>query len=170
MSPSQKTLTASCACGAVEFEAVGEPILCAVCYCDDCQAAARQIEALPHAGPVMDADGGSDFVLYRKDRYRCLKGAEQLKSHKLDAKSPTKRVYAACCNSALYLGFDDAKHWVSAYRGRFQGPVPPVQARIQTRFRPAAGALPSDAPSYAGFPPAMLFKVLGARIAMLFGH
>jgi hypothetical protein len=170
MAPTKPILTASCACGAVEFEAVGEPIGAAVCHCDDCEAAARQIEALPNAGPVQEAGGGSAYILYRKDRYRCLKGAEFLKSHKLDARSATKRVYAACCNSALYLGFDDAKHWVSAYRARFHGAAPPVQMHVQTRFRPTGAPALTDAPSYTSFPPAFLFKVLGARIAMLFGR
>ena len=34
---------AHCACGRVEFEAKGDPLAAVACYCDDCQAAARQI-------------------------------------------------------------------------------------------------------------------------------
>jgi hypothetical protein len=167
--PLKKTMTASCACGSVVFEAAGAPIVSAVCYCDDCQTGGRRIEALPNAGPVLDADGGSAYLLYRKDRYVCSKGAELLQSHKLSDRSPTKRVVAGCCNAAMFLGFDDSKHWVSAYRARFQDP-PPVQMRIQTRFRPPVGELPADAPSYPGFAPGILGKLLGARIAMLFGR
>ena len=168
--PPKKIMTASCACEKVAFEAVGTPIVSAVCYCDDCQEAGRRIEALPNAGPVLDPDGGSAYLLYRKDRYTCSKGAELLQSHKLSDKSPTKRVVAGCCNAAMFLGFDDSKHWVSAYRGRFQGDAPPVQMRIQTKFRAGTGDLPADAPSYPGFAPGLLGKLLGVRIAMLFGR
>lgn len=36
-----------CACGSVKLEAHGRPINSVVCYCDDCQEAARRIEVLP---------------------------------------------------------------------------------------------------------------------------
>jgi hypothetical protein len=41
---------ACCTCGKVELEAMGVPITSVVCYCDDCQAGAQQIETLPNAG------------------------------------------------------------------------------------------------------------------------
>ena len=63
--------TSSCACGRVRFEAVGAPILSAVCYCDDCQAGGRQIEELPSAARVLDADGGTPYLSYRDDRFSC---------------------------------------------------------------------------------------------------
>jgi hypothetical protein len=60
MSADPKSHTfACCACGSVELEATGAPIQCVVCSCDDCQQAARQIEALPNAHAVTDPDGGS---------------------------------------------------------------------------------------------------------------
>ncbi len=99
-------MIASCACGAVELEAFGKPIVSSVCYCSDCQKGAAQIEALPHAGPVRDPDGGTAYILYRKDRIACTKGAERLKSYKLKETSATNRVVATCCNSAMFLNFD----------------------------------------------------------------
>ena len=165
----QTQLTARCACGKVEMRAIGAPVARAICYCDDCQAAGRQIEALPGAQPVLDADGGSNFIVYRKDRYSCTQGAEHLQNHKLKDASPTKRVVAACCNSAMYIGFDDAKHWVSAYRARFEAGPGPVQVRMCTKFKPEGVTLPADVPNHAGYPPGFLFKLLGARVAMLFG-
>jgi len=66
--PPKSEMTASCSCGSVELEAVGAPIASVVCYCDDCQEGSRQIEALPNARPVQDPDGGTAYVLYRKDR------------------------------------------------------------------------------------------------------
>jgi hypothetical protein len=53
-------MTATCSCGGVELKAFGRPIVSNVCYCEDCQKGADQIEALPNAGAVRDPDGGTD--------------------------------------------------------------------------------------------------------------
>jgi len=159
--------TARCSCGSVEFEAIGTPITSVVCYCDDCQEGSRQIEAFPNAAPVRDTDGGTAYILYRKDRVKCSRGAELLKRHKIREKSATNRVVATCCNSPMMLNFDDSKWWISVYRARVQGDLPPLQMRICTRFKPENGDLPNDVPSYSTFPLKFLAKQLAARIAML---
>ena len=160
-------ITASCSCGSVELEAIGAPITSLVCYCDDCQEGARQIEALPNARPVQDPDGGTACILYRKDRIKCSKGAHFLQGYKIRDKSATNRVVATCCNSAMYLNFDSGPHWFSVYRARFQGDVPPLQARIQTKFKPDNSDVPSDVPSYSTFPLKIVAKLVAAKIAML---
>jgi hypothetical protein len=164
--PSKKHATARCACGSVELQLIGAPIVSSVCYCDSCQQGSRQIEALPDARPVLDPDGGTAYVLYRKDRMRCSSGAPSLREYRIKEGSPTSRVVATCCNSAMYLTFEKG-HWFSVYRGRLQGDVPPVQMRIQTKFRPDNVDLPSDVPSYPAFPVRFLAKLVAARIAML---
>lgn len=165
--PPKNDMTASCSCGSVELEVIGAPISSVVCYCDDCQEGSRQIEALPNARPVQDPDGGTAYILYRKDRIKCSRGALLLKSHKIREKSATNRVVATCCNSAMFLNFDDGKHWVSMYRARFQGDIPPLQMRICTKFKPENGDVPNDVRSYSTFPLKFLAKLLAARIAML---
>ena len=165
--PPKNDMTASCSCGSVELEATGAPIASVVCYCDDCQEGSRKIEALPNARPVQDSDGGTAYILYRKDRVKCSRGALLLKSHKISEKSATNRVVATCCNSAMVMKFDDARHWVSMYRARFQGDIPPLEMRICTKFKPANGDVPRDVPSYPTFPLKFLAKLLAARIAML---
>ena len=145
---------------------LGAPIASLVCYCDDCQEGSRRIEALPNGRTVRDADGGTAYVAYRKDRVRCTKGASLLQDHRLRETSPTKRLVAACCGSAMLLGFDDAKHWVDVYRARLHGHPPPLEMRVGTRFRPDGAALPPDVPSYEGFPVRFLAKLLAARIGM----
>jgi glycosidase len=45
------TRHSSCTCGRVRCQAIGAPIVSLVCYCDDCQEGARNIEALPNAAP-----------------------------------------------------------------------------------------------------------------------
>ena len=155
----------SCTCGNVEFEAAGSPIACAVCYCDDCQKGSRQVEALPGASGVQDPDGGTPYVLYRKDRFTCTKGDRHLQNLRLRETSPTRRVVADCCNTAMFLDFEKG-HWFSVYRRRFADP-PPLQLRIQTRFAP--GKVPDDIPAYSAFTPKLLAKLLLARLAMALG-
>src|SRR5215469_2347072 len=161
------TMIATCSCGGVELEAVGGPIVSAVCYCDDCQRGSEQIEALPNAGAVRDPDGGTAYVLFRKDRLSCSKGADLLRSYKLRETSATNRVVATCCNSAMLVNFDRGPHWVSAYRARFHGDLPPLQLRICTKFKPDGVVLPDDVPTYRGYPPKLIAKLLAARVAML---
>lgn len=162
-------ITATCTCGSVEVKAFGKPIVSAACYCDDCQKGAAQIEALPKAPAVRDTDGGTAYMLFRKDRFECSKGAELLKPHKLKETSPTNRVVATCCNSAMFVNFDRGPHWISAYRARFRGDLPPLQARICTKFKPEGVVLPEDVPSYRSYPPSFIVKLLASRIAMALG-
>jgi len=164
-SPKKRTI-AACSCGSVELEASGIPITSVVCYCDDCQTGSRHIESLPNAAPVLDPDGGTAYIVYRKDRIRCSRGAALLKSYKIRTESVTNRVFAACCNSAMFVNFDDSKHWVDVYRARLRGEVPPVQMRVCTKFRRAASEIPHDAPSYPMWSYRFLAKLLFARLAM----
>ena len=164
----QTSLTASCRCGAVVLEAVGAPILHAACYCASCQEAGRQIEALADAPPVLDADGGADYVLYRKDRVRCVQGGERLEVRRLKPESPTRRTVAACCNSAMFVDFTKG-HWVTLHRARLpQDGVPPLQMRVMTADRREGVVLPDDVPNYPGHAGKFIGKLLAAWVAMGF--
>jgi hypothetical protein len=160
------TLLASCTCGSTKFEATGVPIVTVVCYCGDCQAGSRRIEALPNAPPVREPDGGTAYLLFRKDRLTCVMGGEFLRDLRIRESSPTKRVVASCCNSAMFLNFERG-HWLSIYQARFEGDVPPVQMRIQSKFKPEGTVMPKDAPAYASFPFKFIAKLMAARLAML---
>jgi hypothetical protein len=162
--------TARCSCGNVQIEATGAPITSVVCYCDSCQEGSRQIEALTGAPPILGPDGGTAYILFRKDRIEYAKGAELLKGYKVDEKSTTSRVVATCCNSAMVMRFDDAKHWVPVYRARFQGDMLPVQWRICTKYKPENAEIPTDAPSSAMYPGGFMWKLLTSRVSMLFGR
>lgn len=162
--------TARCSCGSVEIEAFGTPITSVVCYCDSCQEGSRQIEALTKAVPILGPDCGTAYILYRKDRIKYSKGAELLKSYTIEEKSTTSRVVAACCNSAMVMRFDDAKHWVPVYRARFQGAIPPLQWRICTKFKPENAAVPTDIPSSPMYPAGFVWKLLTSKLSMLFGR
>jgi len=161
--------TARCACGAVVLRMSGTPIITAVCYCDDCQAGARQIESYCTAPLVKGPDGGTSYVIYRKDRVDCTSGQEYLQSYKLKPDSSTKRVVAACCHSAMFLGFDDRKHWVDIYRSRVDGAVPTPELGLCTRFKPIPAEGQTAVPGYPGYPFKFIARLLAARLAMWLG-
>lgn len=60
------------------------------CYCDDCQAAAAQIEAMPGALVFREPDGGAPLIVFRKNRVRCVRGEALLKTLKLREDSPRR--------------------------------------------------------------------------------
>jgi hypothetical protein len=148
----------------VRFEALGSPIVCAVCYCDDCQAGARQLEALGARTAFKDTLGGAPYMTFRDDAVRCVQGEELLHGVKLRDDAPTTRFIATCCQSPMYLKYAPG-WWVSMYRDRFGDDAAPVQFRSQTQH--AQAALPRDIPTYRNFPPALLLRLLKARLGML---
>ena len=158
-----------CACGTVKCVWRGAPIGTAVCYCDDCQAAARQIEALPSAPPVVDPDGGTALTLFHARRFEVMRGADQLNAHKLRPESVTSRMVAQCCNSAMYLAFDKGPYWVSVLRNRLEGELPPIEFRQLTRYRTSSLPFPDALPRSPGFAPRFVFRVLWKGLAGLFG-
>jgi hypothetical protein len=160
-----KHLSATCRCGKVEIEAVGPPILTGSCYCRSCQEAGRRFEQLASAPPVLDLDGGTGVILYRKDRVRCVMGQEYLEERRLRPKSPTRRVLATCCNSAMFLDFTKG-HWLSIFRNRFPTGAPPVEMRVMTKERRVGVELADDLPNYSGHSGKFMLKLIAAWIAM----
>ena len=142
------------------------PIASVVCYCDDCQAGAQQIEALPNARRVHEPDGGVGYLAYRKDRVRIRKGAELLRGYKIRQNSATNRMVAMCCNAAVILTFEDNKHWVDVYRASVIGNVPPLQMQICAKYR-QAGTLDMTIPTFSRYPLRLVAKLVAAKIAML---
>jgi hypothetical protein len=166
VSPKQHNhLSATCRCGKVELAAVGRPILGACCYCASCQEAGRRFEQLPSAPSVLTPDGGTDYLLYRKDRVQCVAGQEFLEEHRLKPESPTRRVLATCCNSPMFADFTKG-HWLTLYRNRFTAGAPRVEVRVMTRDRREGVALADDVPNSAGYPAKFMFRLIAAWIAM----
>jgi hypothetical protein len=158
-------LSATCQCGKVKFEAVGPPILTASCYCTSCQEAGRQFEQLASAPPVLDPDSGTSVILYRKDRVRCVMGQEHLEERRLKPHSPTRRVFATCCNSAMFLDFTKG-HWLSMFRNRFPTGAPPLEMRVMTKERRVGVELADEVPNYPGRSGKFMVKLIAAWIAM----
>ena len=161
----QKHLSEICRCGKVKLEAIGRPILTASCYCASCQEAGSRFERLPSAAPVLNPDGGTDYVLYRKDRVQCVTGQEYLEEHRLKSDSPTRRVIATCCNSGMFLDFTKG-HWLTMYRNRFPAGAPPLEMRVMTQDRRDGVALADDLPNYDGHSGKFMLRLIAAWIAM----
>lgn len=160
--------SAACQCGQVAFEASGDPIVGAICYCSSCQKAGKMFEELPGGTPVLDSDGGTDFALYRKDRMRCVHGGELLREHRLSQQAPTRRVVAKCCNSPMFLEFKGG-HWLSVYSRRFRPEDrPPVEMRTMTADRRAGVEFSDNLPSYAKHSGRFMWRLLWAWAAMGF--
>jgi hypothetical protein len=162
-----KHRSATCQCGKVKFEAVGRPILTGCCYCASCQEAGRQFEQLASAPPVLDPDSGTGVILYRKDRVQCVMGQEYLEERRLQPDSPTRRVVATCCNSAMFIDFTKG-HWLSMLRNRFPAGAPPLEMRVMTKERRVGVELADDLPNYSGRSGKFMLKLIAAWIAMGF--
>jgi hypothetical protein len=162
-----KHLSATCQCGKVMLEAVGPPIVTGSCYCTSCQAAGRQFEQLAGAPPVLAPDGGTGFILYRKDRVRCAMGQEHLEERRLKPDSPTRRVVATCCNSAMFADFTKG-HWLSIFRNRVPTGAPPLEMRLMTKERRIGVELADDLPNYSRHSGKFMLKLIAAWIAMGF--
>ena len=106
-------------------------------------------------------------MLYRKDKVRCVSGGDLLEERRLRAETPTRRMFARCCNTAMFLDFTKG-HWLTIYRGRLGDDIPPATMRMMTADRPAGAALASDMANYHGHSGKFMLKILGAWIAMGF--
>ncbi|MGH6837701.1 MAG: GFA family protein [Methylocella sp.] len=158
----------ACACGQVHIEAEGAPIVNAECHCNSCRAAGARLQTLPAALPFLETNGGTRFVLYRKDRIRFLKGAELLKEFRLKPTAKTRRVVATCCNTPVFLEFLNG-HWLSLYGCLWpEGTLPPLDLRTMTSDLPDFPALADDVPNAKRQSVSFFAKLLGAWIAMGF--
>lgn len=139
----------TCTCGHVELRVQGRPIIGVECLCADCQSAGAFLQSLPGAPVVLDRNGATRFVLYRKDRVRCEKGQERLREHRLSERTTTRRAVAVCCNTPMFLEFTQG-HWLSIYGGLWSAESQPaLEMRTMTRSRAEGVALPDDVPNPA---------------------
>ncbi len=157
-----------CACGQVRLELQGAPITATECHCNSCRTAGARMQSLPSARAALSPNGGTPFVLYRKDRVRLLDGTDLLKAFRLTAQSSTRRVIAACCNTPVFLDFQSG-HWLSLYGCLWPaGTLPRLEERTMTSDLPANTALPDDIPNSKRQSLSFFGKLLGAWIAMGF--
>lgn len=154
-----------CTCGKVQIDTSGQPIVSAECFCNSCRTAAARLHA---EAQILGSLGETRFELYRKDRIRILKGAEQLQEFHLQSGAKTRRVIASCCNTPIFLEFGGA-HWVNLYGALWPaGSLPPPALRTMTSDLPDASVLPKDVPNYKRQSVSFFAKLFAAWIAMGF--
>ena len=158
----------ACACGQLHLEVERAPIVSAECHCNSCRAAGARLLTLPAAPPFLETNGGTRFVLYRKDRVRFLKGTDLLKEFRLTPESKTRRVVATCCNTPVFLELSNG-HWLSLYKCLWpKGTLPALELRTMTSDLPDASVLANDVPNGKRQSVSFFAKLLGAWIAMGF--
>ena len=162
-----KSMTASCRCGQVAFTLKGPPIVRVACYCTSCQAAGHAF--VREFGPpsVVGEDGGTDLVLYRKDRIARISGLDRFKERRLTPESPTRRMVATCCGTPMVMDFTKG-HWLSFYRACLPEDDSVLAMRVMTQEKPATVVLPDDVPKYATRSARFMWKLLSSCAAMGF--
>ena len=157
----------ACRCGEVRLDATGEPILTVTCHCESCQKAGTGFAALPGKPQVLNADGGTEFTLFRKDRVACVRGEALLRSYRLTPEATTRRVLAHCCDTPMFLEFAKG-HWLSLYRDRFGAEAPRIEMRVMTGDRRQGALLSDDLPSYKTHSVKFMWRLFAAWAAMGF--
>lgn len=158
---------ARCQCGQTEMELRAEPIVTAACYCNSCRTAGETLASLGACNVLTD-DGGTKFILYRKDRVTCTRGAEQLREFYLTPQSSTRRVIATCCNTPLFLEFKGG-HWLSIYLERIQPEDrPAIELRTMIADRPGGVSFSDSIPSCKKHSAKFMWQLLSAWARMGF--
>jgi hypothetical protein len=163
-----QTTLLSCACGQVHLRAEGAPIVNVECCCNSCRTAGTRLQTLPTARPMLEPNGTTRFVLYRKDHIHVVQGAAHLKEHRLTPASKTHRVIATCCNTPVFLDFERG-HWLSLYGCLWpEDKLPALEMRTMTMDLPSGTKLPNDVPNPSRHTLSFFAKLMRAWIAMGF--
>jgi hypothetical protein len=135
----EKKITGGCLCGALRYEAQGEPLFAGYCCCDDCQKAS-----------------GSGFVPFMGFAASALtiSGAVSSHTHRLSDGREAIRNSCARCGSLVFGGTAGENETRTIYAGTLDDPslFKPALA-INTRFKPAWVILPPSIPQFDGMPP-----------------
>ncbi|MEM7471366.1 MAG: DUF6151 family protein [Pseudomonadota bacterium] len=136
----------ACKCGA--FKAVlhgANPRTCnhAVCYCIDCQAAARH---LGEEARIMDAQGGTQIYQAQPHQLEIIEGRAHLAVMRLAPKG-LYRWYTSCCNTSLANTVGTPQFsFVGLVVANFAKPLD-VLGPVQFRHKPDQALSPVSEPS-----------------------
>ena len=133
-------MTGGCLCGAVRYEAQGNPLFAVHCHCRDCQRAS----GTGHV-PVMGV-AKSSFKVTGETRSYTVQGTSGLR---------TTRHFCPTCGSLLFGRADMAPESVSVYVGTLDDPsVFQPEAILFARSRLAWDELAGSLPEFDTMPPA----------------
>lgn len=162
-----QTTGLQCSCGQVCLEVEHPPIVSTECHCNSCRAAGARLQALPEAPAFMESNGGTRFLLYRKDRVRFRRGSDLLREFRLTPGARTRRAVASCCNTPVFLEFQNG-HWLSLYGCLWGSETPAPQLRTMTADLRDGAMLADDIPNAKRQSLSFFAKLMGAWIAMGF--
>ncbi|MDY6961080.1 MAG: hypothetical protein SV862_04190 [Pseudomonadota bacterium] len=143
----QELQSITCRCRAARLTISGPSIMSSECMCTSCRLASEFFAALPDGVGVTDGKGATHVIIHRADKIACDAGAERLQQHRLTPDSPTRRIFADCCNTPMFLDFEPG-HWVSLYAKNLPETArPAVEYRMFCSDLVDADRLPSDVPN-----------------------
>ena len=136
---SQSTLRGSCLCGAVKFEASGEPTKFFHCHCSRCRKAT--------------GTGHASNLFLQPGTLKWLDGAEQVRAFKLPEAKRFTNNFCAICGSRLPRQPKDADTVIiPAGSLDEEAPIKP-QARIFSGSRASWSCTDAEIAVYPDFPP-----------------
>lgn len=104
-----------CRCGQVQLDVRGTHIASAECHCNSCRGAAvRLLGESATPATLLEPNGGTRYVLYRKDRVHIVCDPARLRQFRLGASTKTRRVVTACCRTPVFMELHGG-HWLSLY-------------------------------------------------------
>lgn len=98
-----------CLCGALVYEAEGQPATVTVCHCRFCQR----------------ATGGAYLVdaLFKRERFRILQGVPRVYDHRSEGSGNLVHIqFCETCGTKLWLEFDRWPQLVGVYAGTLDDP------------------------------------------------
>ena len=136
----QTTLRGSCLCGAVRYEATGEPQRFVHCHCSRCRKAT--------------GTGHASNLFLQPGTLRWTSGAEQVRAFKLPQAKRFTNVFCAACGSRLPRHAKEGEFVVIPAGSLDDEPPIKPQARIFEGSRAAWSCSGDALPAYADYPPA----------------
>ncbi len=131
MSETGKHYTGGCLCGALRYEAAGEPLFAGHCYCTDCQKAS-----------------GSGFIPFMGFASRALRITGPSRPFTSKAANGGDAVHNSCaiCSSLVFGGERGISDSFTIYAGTLDDPA---------AFHPTAAIFASRRPPWAVIPPGL---------------
>lgn len=127
-----------CLCGAVRYEAVGEPLYSGLCFCEDCRRA---------------SGGGSvGYMGIARHGFRVLGETQQVRTALKSGKVATRNI-CPTCGSLVFGGELGVSEQINIYAGTLDDPSQfrPTHA-IMTRAKPEWAPIPEGLTVYQGMP------------------
>ena len=134
----ERRYTGGCLCGALRYEADGEPLYTGRCYCADCRRASGSgfIPFMGFAASAVRFTGET-----RQFRCKAARGGESVRN------------FCSACGSLVFGGEVGRDESYTVYAGSLDDPsLFHPQIAIFTRNRPAWAVMPAELKMFEGLP------------------